>query len=139
MRKIINQLTGRSVRVGDKFSMPGGLLVEIVGFASRHAVLRAQDGNTDNVEWPVPLDALQLQWKEEKEPSRLMTDDDWIHATNNARETGGHFMGYLARAYQHADGSNRPPIKAAYHAHFFRFLSEDRRKYLQELAQQGLE
>lgn len=68
------------------------------------------------------------------EASTLMTFDDWIHATNNAKEYGGHFMGHLAIAFQHADSSNQPPLKAAYHSHFFRFLSEDRRKYLQACA-----
>jgi hypothetical protein len=68
------------------------------------------------------------------EPSELMTGDDWIHATNTAKAMGGHFMGHLARAYQHADGSNQPPIKAAYHSHFFRFLSDERQRELEAQA-----
>lgn len=68
-----------------------------------------------------------------KSPSELMTRDDYIHATNNAKETGGHFMSHLSRAYQHADGSNVKALRANYHSHFFRFLSDKRRQELQEL------
>lgn len=67
-----------------------------------------------------------------KEPSELMTRDDWIHATNNAKEMGGHFMSNLSRAYQHADSGNVVPIRQNYHSHFFRFLSDERRTVLIE-------
>lgn len=80
------------------------------------------------------LERKRRERREKPAPSTLMTFDDWIHATNNAKESGGHFMGYLARAYQHADHGNQPPLKDAYHSHFFRFLSEERRRELEAQA-----
>jgi hypothetical protein len=139
MRKLVNRLNGQgTVRVGATFVLPGDMTIEVMALGEKTILVQScyhrEAGN-----WEIPLNVLCLEWRDQKEASELMTEDDWIHASNNAREDGGHFMGYLARAYQHADGSNRPPIKRAYHTHFFRFLSEDRRKYLQEVARQGLE
>lgn len=123
---IINRYTRKVVRIGDKYLFPGNMPVEVTAFGPGEVVFKGQDGFTVSI----PTGMFGLETTAQVEPSTLMTDDDWIHATNNAKETGGHFMGHLARAYQHADGSNRPPIKKAYHTHFFRFLSQERMEQL---------
>jgi hypothetical protein len=64
--------------------------------------------------------------------SELMTRDDWIRASNNAKETGGHFMSNLAHAYQHADTHNARALRENYHQHFFGYLDFNRRLDLQK-------
>jgi hypothetical protein len=131
MPKIVNRLTGNIVRIGDKLTLPGNMPVEVAAFETHHITFRALEADA---RWVVPLCSLGLEWRESvvTQPWSLMTDDDWIHATNHAKDRGGHFASNLARAYQHSDGSNRKPIRQAerFQQLFFDYLDHERREAL---------
>lgn len=130
MSRIVSQYTGRTVRIGDMFAFPGGATVEVTEFGSETVRLRI-----GKVSRRYSLDLLGLEWTErEIAPSTLMTGDDWIYATNHAKEVGGGFLSALALAVQRADSGNVEPLKREYHTHFFPFLPQERQAELRLFA-----
>lgn len=129
-KRIVNTQTGNIVRVGDKCSFFGWMYVEVAGFTETTIWFC----NVDSCKrFSLPLADLGLEWQEgeSKQPWELMTNDDWICASNGAIQIGGHFMTFLAKAFQHADGGNQPPIKKAYAQHFYRYLPKERKDRLE--------
>lgn len=131
MRKVINNYTGQIVRVGDAIVLPGNLLVKITGFKDEDMLVLGEISDR-YVPLTIPFAAFGLRWYDSAGPWEAMTFDDWIHASNAMRERGGHFASHLAIAFQHADGSNQPPLKRAYGQLFFSYLSEHRQQELQK-------
>lgn len=129
MRKVVSTITGATARIGDEFTLPGGLRCTISEFTGTYLLAVTQQSPTRVA---LPMSSIGLEWVETdgKSPWERMTSDDWVHAAGKMSTEGGHFASSLAKAYVHADSSNRPPIKASYGHLFFRFLSHERQDEL---------